>query len=97
VKSNYLQTCFEAFRDVTEKKYGTPFDLAAIEASVAPLRNQRPLTYEDLRDFESPGNWWLQKYWIFPPEHHVTPELRSRKFNFWRLPKEEGSLIASLL
>lgn len=65
---HYLHTCFAAFRDVTEKKYGTPFDLPAIEASVAALRNQKPLTYDDLRDFESPRHWWFQKYWVFPPE-----------------------------
>jgi hypothetical protein len=34
--------------------YGTAADLATIEASVAPLRNRRALTYNDLRDFESP-------------------------------------------
>lgn len=94
---HYLHTCFAAFRDVTEKKYGTAFDLPAIEASVSPLRNRKPLTYEDLRDFESPSHWWFQKYWVFPPEHHVTAELKRRKFNFWRLPKEEAPLISSLL
>ncbi len=94
---NYLHACLDAFGEVTEKKYGTPFDYAAIEASVAPFRNRRPLTYEDLRQFESPGNWRFQDYWVFPPEHKVTSELKRRKFNFWSLPKEEESLVASLL
>jgi hypothetical protein len=34
---------------------------------------------------------------VFPPEHHVTPELERRKFNFHGLPEEERSVIASLL
>jgi hypothetical protein len=94
---NYLQVCFEAFEEVTEKKYGTRFDLRAVENSVAALRNKRPLTYEDLRDFESPDKWSFQKFWVFPPEHHVTRELKRQKFNFWRLPNHEKELIASLL
>ena len=94
---NYLHTCLGSFRAVTEKKYGTPFDLAAVEATVAPLRNQKLLTYEDLRGFESPTHWWFQKYWVFPPEHRVASELKRRTFNFWRLPNGEVSLLASLL
>lgn len=97
LSQNYLHACFEAFGEVTEKKYGAPFDYAAIEASIAPLRNRRSLTYEDLRQFESPGTWRFQDYWVFPPEHKVASELKQRKFNFWRLPKEEKNLIASLL
>jgi len=82
---NYLHDCFEAFKEVTKEKYGTAQDLAAIELAVAPLRNRRPLTYADLRDFESPGNWEFKTWWVFPPEHHVTPELKRREFNFWRV------------
>jgi hypothetical protein len=98
VNRNYLHDCFRAFKEVTKRKYGTASDLAAIELSVAPLRSRRPpLTYDDLRDFESPRNWEFQTYWVFPPEHHVTPELKRSKFNFWRLPEKENSLVASLL
>lgn len=93
----YLHDCFAAFKEVTEKKYGTAQDLAAIELAVAPLRNRRPLTYDELRDFESPRNWVFKTWWVFPPEHHVTQELKSREFNFWRLPQKEQSLIKSLL
>ncbi|HYL58086.1 MAG TPA: DUF4145 domain-containing protein [Candidatus Acidoferrales bacterium] len=94
---NYLHDCLDAFKEVTKRKYGTASDLAAIESSVAPLRNRRPLTYDDLRDFESPHNWEFQTYWVFPPEHRVTPELKRREFNFWRLPHNESDVIASLL
>jgi len=48
-------------------------------------------------EFESPIHWWFQKYWVFPPEHHVAPELKRRTFNFWRLPKGEVPLVAALL
>lgn len=95
---NYLSDCLEVFKEVTKKKYGTAQDLAAIELAVAPLRNRRPLTYDDLREFESPRNWEFKTWWVFPPEHHVTAELKkSHQFNFWRLPENEQTLIRSLL
>jgi hypothetical protein len=97
VNRNYLHDCFQAFKEVTQKIYGTASDLSAIEASVAPLRNRRALTYNDLKDFESPRNWEFKTWWVFPPEHHVTPELRRREFNFRDLPEEEKGVIASLL
>jgi len=97
VNGNYLHDCFEAFKEVTREKYGTAYDYAAIESDVAKLRNRRPLTYDDLRYFESPRNWEFSTWWAFPPEHLVTPELKRREFNFWRLPKQEQSLIKSLL
>ena len=97
VNGNYLHGCFEAFKEVTREKYGTAYDYAAIESDVAELRNRRPLTYDDLRYFESPRNWEFSTWWAFPPEHLVTPELKRREFNFWRLPKYEQSLVKSLL
>ncbi len=97
MNGNYLHDCFEAFGEVTKEKYGTAYHYAAIELDVAPLRNRRPLTYEDLRYFESPRNWEFRTWWVFPPEHHVTSELKRREFNFWRLPEKEQSLIESLL
>ena len=36
------------------EKYGTLCDFALVETSVASLGHQRPLTYEELRVFESP-------------------------------------------
>lgn len=97
MNGNYLHDCFEAFEEVTKKKYGTAYNYAAIESDVAPLRNQRPLTYDDLRYFESPRNWGFWTWWFFPPEHHLTPELKRRRFNFWRLPDKEQSVVDSLL
>ncbi len=94
---NYLHACFSAFKEVSKEKYGTAQDLAAIELAVAPLRNRRPLTYDDLREFESPRNWEFKTWWVFPPEHHVSAELKTHQFNFWRLPENEQTLIKSLL
>lgn len=96
-KPTYLHTCLKAFREVSEKKYGTPFDLPAIERSVTHLRSRTPLTYADLQYFASPQHWWFEKFWVFPPEHHLTPALKRRRFDFWQLPAAEKSLIASLL
>lgn len=95
--THYLHRCFAAFREVTEKKYGTPFDLAAIEETVVVLRSRKLLRYDDLQGFESPAHWWFQKYWVFPPERHVILELERRTFNFWLLPKGEAQLVASLI
>lgn len=93
----YLHTCLAAFRDVSQQKYGTPFDLLAIEQAVNHLRTRTPLTYADLQYFTSRQHWWFEKFWVFPPEHHLTPALKRRKFNFWQLPREEKPIIASLL
>jgi len=96
VNRNYLHECLEAFKEVTKKRYGTAQDLSAIESAVAPLRSRKSLTYDDLREFESPRHWEFKTWWVFPPEHHVTAELKRRQFNFWS-PKNEQSLIRSLL
>lgn len=97
VPVNYLHKCLNEFRVVTEKKYGTPLDFAQVEASVGQLRGQKPLTYEDLRVFESPDQVWFQRYWVLPPEHHLTQALKRRSIDFRPLPKEEATLIASLV
>ena len=97
VERNYLQECLQSFQDICEKKYGTRFDLPAIEREVAHFRSHRPLTYQDLRKFESPEHWWFARFWVFPPEHHVSPALKRRQFNFWRLPSNEGEVISSLV
>lgn len=95
---NYLHHCLKAFEEVTKEKYGTVYDYAAIERDVAHLRDQRtPLTYDDLRYFESPDNWGFRTWWVFPPELHVTSELKRSEFDFWNLPKKQENLIVSLL
>ena len=95
-RRNYLRVCFGRFREVIEKKYGRPFDLPAIERSVTHLRRTTPLSYADLARFESPNNWWFEKFWLFPPEHQISSALKRRKFNFWGLPKSESEVIKSL-
>jgi len=94
--AKYLNKCFIDFRQTIEKKYGRPFDLPAIEKSVGHLRREIPLSYSDLAQFESPQHWWFEKFWVFPPEHQLSPGLKRRKFNFWGLPKHEGDVIGSL-
>jgi hypothetical protein len=95
--TNYLQRCFRSFRQVIERKYsGRVFDLPAIEKSVKHLRGEAPLSYSDLACFESPNHWWFEKFWVFPPEHQISPYLKRRKFNFWALPKREPEVITSL-
>jgi hypothetical protein len=97
VARNYLHDCFDAYSDVTRKIFGTASDLAAIEVSVARLRDGSALTYEDLKNFESPSHWEFKAWWVFPPEQHLSPELRRRAFNFRDLPQDERGVIASLL
>lgn len=94
---SYLHECWESFRAVSQAKYGMPFDLPAIEQSVKHLRRHTTLCYEDLRSFEAPEQWWFAKYWVFPPDNLIAPALRSRPFNFWRLPDGETETIADLL
>jgi len=96
LKPDYLHICFKTFREVIENKYSRHFDLPAIEKSVKQLRREIPLSYSDLVQFESPNNWWFERFWVFPPEHHVSPGLKRRKFNFWRLPGKENEVIRSL-
>jgi len=95
-KPDYLHICFKTFREAIEKKYNRLFDLPAIEKSVKQLRREIPLSYSDLTQFESPQNWWFEKFWVFPPEHHISPTLKQRKFNFWGLPDKENETIKSL-
>ena len=92
---NYLHTCRAAFREVSERLYGWPFDLDAIENDVSHLRD-RKLTYQDLTFFVTKERWWFEKFWVFPPESQISPALKRRKYNFWRLPNRESEVIASL-
>ena len=46
---HYLKGCFAAFHEVSGSKYGTPFDLAAIEREVATLQSKKTLTYDESR------------------------------------------------
>ncbi len=97
VKPHYLKACFAAFREVSKAKYGSPFDLPAIERRVVKLQSRKTLTYQDLQYFEAKEHWWFERFWVFPPEHRVTPELEKRTFDFWHLPKNETAVIPELL
>jgi len=93
-----MHACFAAFPEVSQAKYEKPFDLAAIERKVATLRSKKTLTYQDLQYFEAKEHWWFERFWVFPPEHRITPELAKRTFNFWTLSeKNETSVISGLL
>ena len=95
---HYLKSCLEGFPETCKKKYGVAFDLASIERKVAHLRRHSPLTYKDLKYFESPEHWWFKRFWVFPPEEHLGPALKGVTFDFWNLPgKKEENLIGELL
>jgi hypothetical protein len=93
----YLQACLSAFSEVSEKKYGRPFNFRAIEISVGHLRGKKPLTYTDLQYFESSEHWWFKDYWAFPPQDRIVSALKDRRFNFWQLPKKETQTLLDLL
>jgi hypothetical protein len=95
--AGYLHACLDAFADISEKKYGAPFDLAAIERAVRHLRGRKPLTYKDLTYFVDDEHWWFEKYWVFPPEDKVTPKLAKLTFDFWNLPKRQDVVLGQLL
>src|SRR5262245_16001299 len=94
---SYMKQCLADFREVSQAKYGTPFDLEAIERSVERLRSKKMLTHQELRKFEAREHWWFERYWALPPEERVAPVLEKRIFNFWNLPKNEARLVAGLL
>ncbi len=95
--SSYLHACLQSFPDVSERLYGSRFDLAAIERRVAPLQRRGLLTYKDLAYFVAPEHWWFEKFWVFPPEDKVTPALARTKFDFWNLPRNQERELGSLL
>ena len=95
--ADYLHACLDAFGDVSERLYGSRFDLAAIERKVAPLQRREMLTYRDLAYFVAREHWWFEKFWVFPPEETVTPALARAKFDFWNLPRNQERELAKLL
>ncbi len=97
-KDNYLQECLRQFSSICRLKYGTEFDLVAVEEKVRHLRRRTPLTYSDLAFFESPEHWWFQRFWVFPPRERIEPALEKETFDFWNLPESrEGETIRKLL
>ncbi len=98
LREGYLQQCLSEFSAVCKLKYNFEFDLASVEAKVRHLRGREPLTYADLRYFESPEHWWFQRFWVFPPRERVEPALEKETFDFWNLPKrDEERTIRRLL
>ena len=84
---NYLHECLAAFPEITKKMYGTASDMGAVEDAVASLHTQKSLTFEDLRRFETEGNWAFKTWWVFPPEAYVRSVLAYRAFDLAALPK----------
>ena len=97
VPDTYLHACLSAFSEVSENKYGRPFNFHAIEISVSHLRGKKPLTFTDLQYFESSEHWWFKDYWAFPPQDRIVSGLKNRRFNFWQLPKNEAQTLRDLL
>ena len=97
-EAQYLHACLSEFPEICRKKYGTTFDLKAVEDKVKGLRRKTELTYKDLEYFESPKHWWFRRFWIFPPENRVAPALKGIRFDFWNLSSEnESTVIRQLL
>jgi hypothetical protein len=95
---DYLHHCLSEFPEICRKKYGVPFDLAAIEKKVKQLRRKVQLTYQDLSYFESQEHWWFKRFWIFPPESRIESKLKEATFDFWNLsPENEAEVIRQLL
>ena len=92
----YLHSCLAAFREVSERLYGWPFDLAAIENGVSHLQG-RTLTYQDLAFFVAKERWWFEKFWVFPPEEKISPALAARPIDFSHPPKKQKRVITDLL
>ena len=92
-ESHYLHICLEEYPETCLKKYGTIFDLQAVERKVRRLRTKTELTYQDLQYFESPKHWWFQRFWAFPPESRVAPALKGVKFDFWNLSGENEPVV----
>lgn len=101
---HYLVRCLKQFEEVSQKKYGKPFNLKAIEEDVRTLRHaRRKLTVSDLDCFRNKDHWWFERYWVLPPATDVDPHLEGKTFDFHQLSKKnEGSsreqaVIESLL
>lgn len=95
--AGYLHACLDAFGEISERLYGTRFDLAAIERAVAPLQRRQLLSSKDLAYFVAPEHWWFEKFWVFPPEDRLTPALQRLRFDFWNLPKNQKRELGKLL
>jgi hypothetical protein len=96
-QEGYLRECLNEFPAICRLKYGAEFDFASIEKKVERLRCRTPLTYADLKHFESPVNWF-QRFWVFPPKDRIEPALTKEDFDFWNLPgSNEVETIRKLL
>jgi hypothetical protein len=96
-QGRYLQECLTEFPAICELKYGVAFDFAAVEKKVEHLRCRTPLSYDDLGKFES-DDYWLQRFWIFPPRDRIEQALQKEEFDFWNLPgSNEVETVRKLL
>ncbi len=94
----YLHECLCEFPTICKLKYGVEFDLVSVEQKVQHLRRRTPLTYPDLKYFESPEHWWFQRFWVFPPKERIEPALEKETFDFWNLTESnETGTIRKLL
>jgi hypothetical protein len=89
---HYLSRCLDQFAEVSKARYGSPFNLAAIERDVQPLQNKRTLTIQDLYYFKNDNRWWFKRYWVLPTADDVEQDLGEARFDFHQLSQgNEGS------
>lgn len=89
---NYLHVCQKQFERVSEERYGSPFNLKAIEEDVQHLRSEKKISYHDLTYFTKKEHWWFDRFWILPSQSQVDAALENKTFNFWQLSKRnEGN------
>lgn len=90
---HYLLRCLRQFEEVSQSKYGKPFNLKAIENEVRGLReSRRKLRVSDLNSFQKEEHWWFKRYWVLPSSVDVASHLEDKTFNFHQLSRgNEGT------
>ncbi len=93
----YLRDCLDQFPEVSQKRFGYPFDMQTIENDAEPLRSQAVSVrdiHEHFRQYFKDNHtlWWFNQYWLFPNLHDLAEAEQEKTFCFDQLSKgNEGS------
>ena len=96
--ANYLYRCFRLHGELKRVHYkGSHRDVGEIETEMAGVKSSGRLDYEDLEKMRNTGVWDADDFGYWPAQSEVAPILKSRKWDFWNLPKREDEVIQALL
>ena len=95
---HYLLACLRDYPEITFKKYGKRYRLEKIEESVAHVRRENRLAWEDVQRIRESEDWLYDRHWAVPDPEAVRAGLArvGDRLDFWHCQRKRETLVATL-